>query len=137
MNNLLTSDTPLTEQDLIRLEQKIKAIRAERTRVKKDILGDLITKLKNVPEESPVHDTIELLNGAIARLKQGKESRRGRKLDPATKAMVDAAIAAGVQSPAQISKAHNVSISYVWLLKRKHEQAKSREAQIAAKKKTK
>lgn len=134
MNNLLNS-TEMSEQDLMRLEQRIKEIRAERTKAKKEVLGDLIQKLKSVPEDSPVHATIELLSHAIARLKQGKESKRGRKLDPATKAQVEIAVAAGVQSPAQIAQAHNISLSYVWVLKRKYEETKKREAAAASRRK--
>jgi hypothetical protein len=133
MNNLLNS-TSLSEQELAKLEQRIKAIRAERSKHKKEILGDLIQQLKGIPEESPVHDTINILSQTIARLRQGKESRRGRKLDPSVKAQIMVALEGGAQSPAQISQAYNVSLSYVWLLKRKLEEDKKREATIASRK---
>ena len=130
MNKLVNQPGPeLSELELLKLEQQIKALRERRKKQKKEVIGGLIDKLKKIPEDSPAQSTIQLLMETVAMLKEGQKTRRGRKIDEATKAKLMIAIEAGLQSPAQLSKAYDVSLSYVWWLKRKHaEHVKRQEA---------
>jgi hypothetical protein len=128
MNHLLKNIEHMSEKDLAKMQAEIKARLQERTKLKKEVLGELFDKLKKIPEDSPVHATIDVLSQAISRLGQGRRvTRRGRKLRPEVKEKLEAAIEAGQMSPDQLSKQFDTSLSYIWLLKRKLVEKRKRE----------